>query len=74
MDLTLKVTSALKCVSGGPPVEGVEALAVAGLLQFADTLQSSVKMAIKEDSDWYNRFLPLSEEVPLFDTNVAMCD
>ncbi|XP_058084489.1 uncharacterized protein LOC131232270 [Magnolia sinica] len=58
-----QVKSATERASRGLPVDGVEAMAVAGLLQFADILQSSMKAALKEDTDWYNRFMPLSEMV-----------
>ncbi|KAL0299741.1 UNVERIFIED_CONTAM: Endonuclease MutS2 [Sesamum radiatum] len=36
-------------------------MALVTLLQFADALQLNVKAAIKEDSDWFRRFMPLSE-------------
>lgn len=44
-------------------MEGDEAMAVVSLLQFAETLQISLKVAIKEDADWYRRFMPLTEVV-----------
>ncbi|XP_068635068.1 uncharacterized protein [Aristolochia californica] len=65
LDLTL-VKSAIDRASRGLPMNGVEALAVGNLLQLADILQSSLKASIKEDADWYNRFLPLSEAIMEF--------
>lgn len=44
-------------------MEGIEAMAVVALLELADTLQLNLKGAIKEDSDWYGRFMPLTEMV-----------
>lgn len=48
-------------------MDGSEALAVLVLLQFADNLKLSLKTAIKEDEEWYTRFMPLSEVVILYD-------
>lgn len=47
----------------GLHVGGNEALALVVLLQFAETLQLNVKAAIKDDADWLQRFMPLSEMV-----------
>ncbi|OVA16083.1 DNA mismatch repair protein MutS [Macleaya cordata] len=44
-------------------MDGNEALAVAALLQFSDVLQFNLKVAFKEDSDWYNRFMPLTKMI-----------
>ena len=44
-------------------MDGNEAMAVVSLLQYADALQSSLKAALKEDADWYRRFMPLTEVV-----------
>lgn len=55
--------SAINNASRALPVDGLEALAISSLLQFADILQSSLKLAIKEDPAWYNRFMPLTEVV-----------
>ncbi|EFH42275.1 DNA mismatch repair muts family protein [Arabidopsis lyrata subsp. lyrata] len=38
-----------------------QALEIASLLRFFDTLQFDLKAAIKQDGDWYKRFMPLSE-------------
>ena len=45
------------------PVTGNEANAVLALLQSADTLQGDLKATIKQDKDWYSRFMPLTEVV-----------
>ncbi|KAL8049362.1 hypothetical protein ABFX02_06G016600 [Erythranthe guttata] len=47
----------------GVAVTGSEAMALSGLLKFAEGLQLNVKAAIKADSDWFMRFMPLSELV-----------
>ncbi|KAG9455373.1 hypothetical protein H6P81_008277 [Aristolochia fimbriata] len=68
LDLAL-VKSAVDRASRSLHMNGVQALAVANLLQLADVLQSSVKAAVKEDADWYSRFLPLSEIIMEFVVN-----
>ncbi|KAL8538171.1 hypothetical protein ACS0TY_000217 [Phlomoides rotata] len=55
------VENGIKRAHRGFPVSGSEAMALVALLQFAETLQLNVKTAIKEDSDWFRRFMPLSE-------------
>ncbi|XP_058077400.1 uncharacterized protein LOC131225826 isoform X4 [Magnolia sinica] len=47
-----KVKSATELASRGLLVDEVEAMAVVGLLQFVDILQSSMKSALKEDLYW----------------------
>lgn len=44
-------------------VTGYEANAVLSLLQSADTLQGDLKATIKQDKDWYSRFMPLTEVI-----------
>lgn len=61
--LSLKVKSAILQARRSLPVDGNKAMAVAALLQLADTLQFNLKAAIKEDEDWYRRFMPLTEDV-----------
>lgn len=61
--LSLKVKSAIQQARRSLPVEGNEAMAIAALLQLAETLQFNLKGAIKEDEDWYRLFMPLTEEV-----------
>ncbi|KAG6417353.1 hypothetical protein SASPL_119507 [Salvia splendens] len=55
------VETGIKCARRGFPVSGSEAMALVVLLRLAETLQFNVKAAIKEDSDWFMRFMPLSE-------------
>ncbi|KAL0304472.1 UNVERIFIED_CONTAM: Endonuclease MutS2, partial [Sesamum radiatum] len=62
IDISL-VETGIKCARRGFPVSGSEAMALVTLLQFADALQLNVKAAIKEDSDWFRRFMPLSEMI-----------
>ncbi|XVF10219.1 hypothetical protein REPUB_Repub07fG0163800 [Reevesia pubescens] len=59
VDLAL-VESAIKHARRGLPLEANEAMALLSLLQFIEALQLNLKAAIKEDSDWYRKFLPLS--------------
>lgn len=40
-----------------------QALEVASLLRFFERLQIDLKAAIKQDGNWYKRFMPLSEMV-----------
>ncbi|KAJ0246224.1 DNA mismatch repair protein MutS [Hirschfeldia incana] len=42
-----------------------QALEVASLLRFFDNLQLDLKAAIKQDGDWYKRFMPISEMIML---------
>ncbi|KAF8008330.1 hypothetical protein BT93_K2108 [Corymbia citriodora subsp. variegata] len=57
------VKSAIQHARRDLPMSGHEAMAVASLLQFADTLQLNLRAAIKEDADWHRRFMPLSEVI-----------
>lgn len=55
--------SAIQHAQGGQPVDGSEAMATVALLLYAETLQYNLKSAIKEDAEWYQRFMPLSVTV-----------
>ncbi|KAE8077579.1 hypothetical protein FH972_016132 [Carpinus fangiana] len=57
------VKSAIQQAQRSLAVNGNEAMAVAALLQLAETLQLNLKAAIKENADWYGRFMPLTEEI-----------
>uniref|UniRef100_A0A7N0ZUY8 DNA mismatch repair proteins mutS family domain-containing protein n=1 Tax=Kalanchoe fedtschenkoi TaxID=63787 RepID=A0A7N0ZUY8_KALFE len=59
----LLVKSAVQHVRRLQPVEGAEALAIVGLLQLVENLQFNLRASIKEDSDWYRRFMPLTEVI-----------
>lgn len=65
VDLHL-VKSAIREVRRASSLSPIEALAVVALLQFSETLQLNLKAAIKEDVDWYIRFMPLTQMVLLF--------
>ncbi|QHO00060.1 MutS2 protein [Arachis hypogaea] len=54
------------------PVNGYEARVVMDLLQCAETLQGDLKVAIKEDKDWYSRFMPLTEVIMEFVVNRSL--
>ncbi|KAJ0102600.1 hypothetical protein Patl1_05536 [Pistacia atlantica] len=60
VDLSL-VKPAVQHSRRGLPLRGDEALAVVSLLQFLENLQLNLKAAVKEDAEWYTRFMPLSE-------------
>ncbi|KAL5568066.1 hypothetical protein UlMin_024641 [Ulmus minor] len=66
------VQSAIRNARRSLPVEGNEALAVASLLEYADALQISLKAALKEDADWYRRFMPLTEMIMEFVINRSL--
>lgn len=51
---------------------GQEAMAIADLLQTAETLQTSIKAAIKENSDMLDRFMPLAELILDWVTNKSL--
>lgn len=53
-------------------VTGYEANAVLALLQTADTLQGDLKATIKQDKDWYSRFMPLTEVIMDFVINRSL--
>lgn len=57
------VKNAIQHARRSIPVSGYEARAVVALLQCAETLQGDLKAAIKEDKDWYSRFMPLTEVI-----------
>ncbi|KAJ0854445.1 putative DNA mismatch repair protein MutS, core [Helianthus annuus] len=62
IDLAL-VKSAIQHAHRGFPLDGVEAIALAAMLHLADSLQVTLKEAIKEDSDWLQRFMPVAEMI-----------
>ncbi|KAL0923700.1 hypothetical protein M5K25_007767 [Dendrobium thyrsiflorum] len=65
----LLVKSAIGQASKGFPISGLEAIAVACLIEFAENLQATFEGAVKEDAAWYNRFMPLAEVM----MNVSIC-
>ncbi|WMV20856.1 hypothetical protein MTR67_014241 [Solanum verrucosum] len=57
------VKTAIRVARRGFPVSGTEALNVVALLQFVEMLQANVKAAVKQDAEWYQRFMPLTEMI-----------
>lgn len=57
----VEAKSAIDRLGRGFAIDGKEALAIAALLQFCDGLQAMLKAALKEDAEWYTRFMPLSQ-------------
>ncbi|KAG5617398.1 hypothetical protein H5410_017222, partial [Solanum commersonii] len=57
------VKIAIRVARRGFPVSGTEALNVVALLQFVEMLQANVKAAVKQDAEWYQRFMPLTEMI-----------
>ncbi|XP_062119927.1 uncharacterized protein LOC133834355 [Humulus lupulus] len=68
----LLVQSAIQHARRSSLVEGNEAMAVVSLLQYADALQHNLKLALKEDADWYGRFMPLTEIIMEFFINRSL--
>ncbi|XP_057951372.1 uncharacterized protein LOC131146093 isoform X2 [Malania oleifera] len=66
------VKSAIQHARRGLLVDGKEALAIVALLNFAKTLQYNLKIAIKEDADWYKRFMPLTEVITKMIVNQSL--
>ncbi|KAE8661984.1 hypothetical protein F3Y22_tig00113721pilonHSYRG00041 [Hibiscus syriacus] len=62
VDLAL-VEAAIKHARRLLPLDANKAMALLSLLQFFEALQLSLKAAIKQDSDWYKQFMPLSEMI-----------
>jgi hypothetical protein len=59
----LKIESAIHCVSGGAVIKGLEAMAVASLMLFVESLQVNIKAAIKLDEGSRSRLTTLTETV-----------
>ncbi|KAK3042031.1 hypothetical protein RJ639_001733 [Escallonia herrerae] len=66
------VKSAIQYARRGLPMDGNEAMALVALLQFAESLQLNLKAAIKEDADWLQHFLPLSETIMELVINLSL--
>ncbi|XLU53682.1 hypothetical protein S245_048330, partial [Arachis hypogaea] len=66
------VKSAIRQGRRSMPVNGYEERVVMALLQCAETLQGDLKVAIKEDKDWYSRFMPLTEVIMEFVVNRSL--
>ena len=59
----MKIESAIHCVSGGAVIKGLEAVAVASLMLFAESLQVNIKAAMKLDEGSRSRLTTLTETV-----------
>ncbi|KAM3319657.1 endonuclease MutS2 [Capsicum chacoense] len=57
------VKIAIRSARRGLPVSGTEAMNILALLQVAEMLHSNVKAAIKQDTEWYQRFMPITEMI-----------
>ncbi|XLT02980.1 hypothetical protein HN51_052331 [Arachis hypogaea] len=67
-----EVKSAIRQSRRSMPINGYEARVVMALLQCVETLQGDLKVAIKEDKDWYSRFMPLTEVIMKFVVNRSL--
>ncbi|XP_057442336.1 uncharacterized protein LOC130734057 isoform X2 [Lotus japonicus] len=68
----LLVKTAIQNARRSIHVTGYEARAIWALLLCADTLQGDLKAAIKQDKDWYGRFMPLTEVIMEFVINRSL--
>lgn len=59
----MKIESAIHCVSGGAVIKGLEAVAVACLMLFVESLQLNIKAAMKLDEGSHSRLTTLTEIV-----------
>ena len=59
----MKIESAIHCVSGGAVIKGLEAVAVASLMLFVESLQVNIKAAMKLDEGSCSRLTTLTETV-----------
>nr|GEZ94409.1 DNA mismatch repair protein MSH3 [Tanacetum cinerariifolium] len=57
------VNSAIQDARRGFPLDGNEAIALVSMLHLADSLQTSLNSAIKQDSIWLQRFLPIADMI-----------
>ncbi|CAD6213158.1 unnamed protein product [Miscanthus lutarioriparius] len=60
---TVAIESAIHCVSGGAVIKGLEAMAVASLMLFVESLQVNIKAAIKLDEGSRSRLTTLTETI-----------
>ncbi|KAL5225886.1 hypothetical protein ABZP36_012525 [Zizania latifolia] len=58
---TVAVESAIHRVSGGAVIKGQEAVAVVSLMLFVESLQVTIKAAMKQDEDLHELLMPLTE-------------
>ncbi|KAF0928812.1 hypothetical protein E2562_010681 [Oryza meyeriana var. granulata] len=60
---TVAVESSIHGVSGGAVIKGQEAVAIVTLLLFVESLQVTVKAAMKQDEDSHEQLLTLTETI-----------
>ncbi|KAF8672154.1 hypothetical protein HU200_049720 [Digitaria exilis] len=60
---TVAIESAIRCVSGGAVIKGLEAVAVASLIMFVESLQLNIKAAMKLDEGSHSRLTALTETI-----------
>nr|CAB3499180.1 unnamed protein product [Digitaria exilis] len=60
---TVAIESAIRCVSGGAVIKGLEAVAVASLIMFVESLQLDIKAAMKLDEGSHSRLTALTETI-----------
>ncbi|CAN6310512.1 unnamed protein product [Urochloa humidicola] len=60
---TVAIESAIHCVSGGAVIKGLEAVAVASLMLFVDSLQVNIKAAMKLDEGSHSQLTTLTETI-----------
>ncbi|XP_057859458.1 uncharacterized protein LOC131068309 isoform X2 [Cryptomeria japonica] len=60
---TAEIKSAIDRLERGFVMDGKEALAIAALLQFSTGIKNTLKIALEEDAQWYNKFMPLTEMI-----------
>ncbi|PKA64181.1 DNA mismatch repair protein MSH1, mitochondrial [Apostasia shenzhenica] len=59
----MTVKSAIDQASRGFHMDGLEAMAVVSLIEFAGNLKTMVEAAVNDDTDCYNRFMPLAQMI-----------
>ncbi|XP_039783655.1 endonuclease MutS2-like isoform X3 [Panicum virgatum] len=59
----ITIESAIHCVSGGAVIKGLEAVAVASLMLFVESLQVNIKAAMKLDEGSCSRLTTLTETI-----------
>uniref|UniRef100_A0A0E0EZS2 DNA mismatch repair proteins mutS family domain-containing protein n=1 Tax=Oryza meridionalis TaxID=40149 RepID=A0A0E0EZS2_9ORYZ len=69
---TVMVESAIHGVSGGAVIKGQEAMAVVSLMLFVESLQVTIKAAMKQDEDSHERLMSLTETILDADINKSL--
>uniref|UniRef100_A0A0E0M9J8 DNA mismatch repair proteins mutS family domain-containing protein n=1 Tax=Oryza punctata TaxID=4537 RepID=A0A0E0M9J8_ORYPU len=60
---TVMVESAIRGVSGGAVIKSQEAMAIVSLMLFVESLQVTIKAAMKQDNDSHERLMTLTETI-----------